>query len=189
VGLALRRIGSRTGSPLVVVLLTVVMLDACGSTSSSFSSASGQAQRSQEVTARSGTITLSQARIPQPASPDVAVAYFTLTNDGDAADRLVAVSSSVSREAIPMRDMTHDGASTMVNAKRLIVPAHGETQLRPGATHLMLQGLTRTLRVGVNVVLRLRFAHNGTLVVRVPVTSMTTGSGEPTSDMTSMPGM
>jgi hypothetical protein len=166
---------------IVAAVLLVPLLAACGSHGSShLGTATGPS-------ASAGSITLSNARVPKPASPDVAVAYFTLTNSGDSADRLVAAASSAARSAMPMKDVTQHGASAMVDVPRLTVPAGGTVDLSPGGTHLMLQQLTQTLDVGDTVVLHLRFAHAGSLTVRVPVTAMT-GVPEP-SDMSSMPGM
>jgi copper(I)-binding protein len=170
------------GSPtLAGMALLVPLLAGCGSSGSSDAAAASG------PSASAGSLTLSGARVPQPASPDVGVAYFTLTNSGTSTDRLVAAASSVSRSAMPMRDVTQHGASAMVDVKSLVVPADGSIELTPGGTHLMLQRLTRTLAVGDTVVLHLRFAHAGPLTVRVPVTAIT-GASEP-SDMSSMPGM
>lgn len=166
---------------VVAAVLLALLLAACGSSDSSDVAAASAPG------ARAGSITLSEARVPKPPSPDVAVAYFTLTNSGDSADRLVAATTSVARSAVPMRDVTQHGASAMVDVPSLVVPAGGTVELSPGGTHLMLQQLTHTLAVGDTVVLHLRFAHAGALTVSVPVTAMT-GVPEP-SDMSSMPGM
>jgi periplasmic copper chaperone A len=180
-----RRQAPRARLLVLVAATTALLLGACGSNGPS----SARSGSDQGVTARVGSITLSQARVPQPASPDVAVAYFTLANSGDQPDQLVSASSSVAGTAELMRDVTHGGASTMELVSNVTVPAHSQTQLRPGATHLMLEHLTRNLRVGDHVVLRLRFQHNGMLTVTVPVTSLTTGLMQPSPTMSSMPGM
>ena len=169
-------------APAGMVLLAA-LLSACGAQSSSTPSAQASG-----VSATAGSMVLSQARIPQPAAPDVAVAYFNLTNEGDAPDQLISASSSAALMVMPMKDVTHANASTMVDVKSLAVPAHGRIELRPGGMHLMLERLTRTLRVGDQVVLRLTFTHAGTLTVTVPVTPLSAGAAEP-SDMSSMPGM
>ena len=171
-------------APLAVLLAVTGLLAGCG-TSTARPGATAQDAAPSVV---AGSLTLSGARVPLPASPDVGVAYFTLTNAGSSVDRLVQARSPQARSVMPMKDVTHAGASTMVPVGALRVPAHGQTLLQPGGLHLMLQGLTQQLRVGDRVTLRLTFAHAGMIDVVIPVTPLLSESDRPT-DMVSMPGM
>jgi copper(I)-binding protein len=163
------------------LLTLVVVLAGCGSSSRTASAP----ERGPRVVV--GALTLSAPRVPLPASPDVGVAYFVLTNNGVDADDLVAASSPQARSVVPMRDVTRGGASTMVAVPRVTVPAHGRVTLEPGGLHLMLRGLTGRLAVGDQVRLRLRFADAGLLRVTIPVTPLADLT-EP-SDTGSMAGM
>ena len=169
---------------LILLLGMAALLAAC----SSGREGDLAAGPSSGANAGAGALTLSGGRVPFPASPDVGVAYFTLTNAGSSDDHLVSASSPSARSVMPMKDVTSHGSSTMVAVPSLTVPAHGETRLEPGGLHLMLQHLTRHLEVGDQVTLRLRFAHAGLIRVALPVTPLVGGSDDP-SDMDSMPGM
>ncbi len=169
---------------LTVLVGMATALVACGAGRGSDAAAGP----SSGASASSGDLTLSGGRVPLPASPDVGVAYFTLTNSGSSDDHLVAASSPAARSVVPMKDVTSHGSSTMVAVPSLPVPAHDATSLEPGGLHLMLQDLTRHLKVGDRVILLLRFAHAGVIRVALPVTPLV-GESEDPSDMGSMPGM
>jgi uncharacterized membrane protein YgcG len=62
-----------------------------------------------------------------------------------------------------------EGADTMVALGPVKIPAHGRVDFTPGHDHLMLQGLTRKLKVGQHVTVSLRFAHAGLIRVVIPV--------------------
>lgn len=58
------------------------------------------------VQARVGVLTITGGYLPQPASPDVAAAYFTITNAGSSSDTITKVTSNVAHEVIPMQETT-----------------------------------------------------------------------------------
>jgi periplasmic copper chaperone A len=174
---------ARTAGLLASLAVLGSLLAGCGDSGSSHDGAEPAAGAS----ASAGALTLTEGRVPMPASPDVGVAYFTVRNDADEADRLVSATTPVAGSVMPMKDVTKNGASTMVMVPALVVPAHGRQVLAPGALHLMLNDLTRRLQVGDRVELRLRFEHAGVVRVALPVIPLT-GSSTPT-DMSSMSGM
>jgi copper(I)-binding protein len=108
---------------------------------------------------------VSQAYVPQPASPDVAAAYFTVTDSGDRPDVLQAVSSDVSG----MTMMHQSTADSMKMVTSLTVPAHGKLVFSPGRYHVMLESPTRPLRQGDRVKLTLTFERAGRITVDAPV--------------------
>ncbi len=77
--------------PLVLAGLALA-LAACGAIGSS----------SGAVVARSGSLEVQGPYLPQPASPDVAAAYFTLKNNGAIPDTLLAADSPAAAYALPM---------------------------------------------------------------------------------------
>jgi copper(I)-binding protein len=105
------------------------------------------------------------AFVPLPASPSVGAAYLQLHNLTGKADTLVAVSSPVATKAMAMSE----GTDTMVALGPVKIPAHGRVSFTPGHDHLMLQGLTRKLKVGQKVTVSLRFTHAGVIRVVIPV--------------------
>ncbi len=167
---------------VAAVALLALVVAGCGSRGSN------PAAADPGVSVHAGSLTLSAARVPMPASPDVGVAYFRLTNDSDTSDHLVSASSPEARSVIAMKDVEKGGSMTMVGVQSLTVPPHGSVELQPGGLHLMLQHLTRHLAVGDHVRLDLRFAGAGHLTVTIPVTPIA-GASEDPSDMGSMPGM
>jgi copper(I)-binding protein len=120
-----------------------------------------------------GDLTVYDAYIRQPASPDVAAAYLTVRNDGESADRLssaycgAAGRTSVHADSAAMQP-GDEAASTP-----LPVPANGTVSLTPAKGHIMLENLTGTLRAGDTVSLLLRFDKAGQVLLDVPVISIT----------------
>lgn len=126
-------------------------------------------------------ISVSNAYIPLSATPDMAVAYFDISNTGGSADRLTGVSSPSVRSAA----LNQSTETSMQQIDGVDVPAHGGTQLARGGTHVMLMGLTLAPKVGQQIELRLSFQHSGTVTVEATVQPLTyeppTGSPTPTT--------
>lgn len=105
------------------------------------------------------------AYVPEPPSPDVAAAYFTVINTGGSADELTGVTSDVSAET-----MTHRSTGqTMEMVRSVPIPAHGRLAFRPGGYHVMLERPERRLRRGDHVTLTLRFRRSAAITVHAPV--------------------
>ena len=115
---------------------------------------------------RIGSLTVVDAFLPQPASPNVAAIYLTVKNSGSRPDALIAVSSAAAADSSLM---TENPNGTMGSLRRLRVPAHGQASLVPGKDHLMLEQPRRTLDVGQHVKVTLRFQRAGELSISVPV--------------------
>lgn len=133
-----------------------------------------------------GNIKITDAYIPQPASPDVATAYFTVTDTGSASDVLLSATSEPASQASLMQESeTGANAGTMTDiAGGLSIPADGAVELGPGGYHLMLTNPASKLTEGETVVLDLRFKKAGTVTLKIPVTSLLSDA-----QTSSMPGM
>jgi periplasmic copper chaperone A len=105
------------------------------------------------------------AYVPQPASPDVAAAYFTVVDEGRAGDELTGVASDVAAETM----MHRSTGQTMAMVGSVAVPAKGRLVFRPGGYHVMLEKPVRSLRPGDHVTLTLRFRRSAPITVRAPV--------------------
>ncbi|MGA5415040.1 copper chaperone PCu(A)C [Streptomyces pseudogriseolus] len=112
----------------------------------------------------SARLSVGSAYMPQPVS-DMAAGFLTITNDGDAADRLTSVSSDVAGQVTVHE--TVDGA--MQEVKSLDIPAHGSLVLESGGNHLMFEQLKREPKQGQKVSVELRFAHSDPVTVEIPV--------------------
>jgi len=202
-----RKPSLRIRAALCVGVCTAVALAAaaCSSTSTPTSSdaaghaVSATASPSPRGSASAGTIEITGAYLPQPATPDVAAAYFTIAEAGDQGDVLLSATSTPTAQAALMNESTTDGAETMTTVNGgLPIPAHGKVTLSPGGYHLMLTDPSSPLKQGDVVTLDLRFQHAGTVTLKVPVTALlsdaatgsdATAQASPMGDMPGMPGM
>jgi copper(I)-binding protein len=138
-----------------------------------------------------GSLRITGAYVPQPASPSVAAAYFKVTNAGPA-DTLVRVTSDVAAVVNVHESVVNGTTGSMVPLNDLPVPAGGFVALRPGGRHLMLMNPS-SLKEGGFVQLQLTFAHAGAVSIRVPVVPLTAvtavdaNDGHDTHDMESSP--
>ncbi len=115
------------------------------------------------------------ARAVPPTAP-ASAAFMTLKNTG-AATALVGATSDVS-EVAELHTHVHDnGVMRMRPVKRIPIPAHGETALKPGGYHVMLIKLKKPLKAGDTVHLTLRFQDGSTKRISAPVKMIHAGMG------------
>lgn len=173
---------------------------ACSSSASHTSptsspSASAAAASGLRGSASVGHIKITDAYIPQPATPSVAAAYFTVTETGSQGDVLLAATSVPASQASLMQESDSGvNAGTMSDlTSGLAIPAKGAVVLGPGGYHLMLTNPASPLTAGGSVALTLRFKDAGTVTLKVPVTSLLsdalTSDPSTASGMADMPGM
>ena len=112
-----------------------------------------------------GTLSISHAVVPAPASPSEASAFLIIDNRGPTPETLDSVSSP-DAETVMIHNVT---AGRMETVGALAVPAEGRVALAPGGYHLMLHGLNRAVVAGDTLTLQLHFAAAGALVVHAPV--------------------
>jgi copper(I)-binding protein len=186
--------GARGIAPASVALAAVAFcLSACGSTGSlpAAAGSSGAAASPSPSLAhvKTGDVEVTGAYIPQPASSDVAVAYFTLRDTGPTGDVLLSASTEPASQAMVMREAaTGSNAGAMVDVTGgLAIPAHGAVTLAPGGYHLMLTHPAVRLVAGDHVMLTLVMRDAGSVRIDVPVTSL--GSDAQNAPMPSTPGM
>ena len=116
--------------------------------------------------AAASPITVEGAYVREPASPDVAAAYFTVYNTTGQPDTLISVTTGAGEQAT----LHLDKGGTMTTADGgITVPAHGSVTLKAGTGHVMIQKLFGPLRAGQTVNIELTFAINGTVLVTAPV--------------------
>lgn len=117
-----------------------------------------------------GDLTISDpwSRALPPNAP-AGAAYFTVTNQGQAQDRLVGAASDIAGKA---ELHTHVKAGEMMRMQKVDavdIPAGGEATFAPGGNHVMLIGLKRPLKDGEQFPLTLEFEKAGKVRVEVPV--------------------
>ena len=137
---------------------TLVVLCVCGALSAS-------------VAVRAET-TLRVTEAWAPASPPTAangVAYMTVINRGQAPDRLVGVSGTVSEVAELHTHVTEGNMMQMRRVEAMEIQSGTPAVLQPGGFHIMLIGLKQPLVAGQTFPLRLRFERAGEITVEVSV--------------------
>jgi len=158
-------------SPIVVVALlslSVVPLAACTSQPDPVQARITNPARGTSVNAEVGRIRLLATRIDAPEDRKLLGGsntglFTTLANDGDAADRLVGVSSVYARQVV-MRQGT-DGPEAPVQVD---VPGNGVVSLQyPGGLHLEMVDLKLDVRAGRLLPVTFRFEKSGTVTVNV----------------------
>lgn len=116
--------------------------------------------------ATAGSITVFDAYVREPATDDVAAAYFAIRNDGSAPDTLLSVHSGAAA-AVSVHDLP--GAAGHQASGPLTIEAGQTVRLRPGEGHVMLESPVSPITPGQQVTLLLRFQDAGELLVSAPV--------------------
>jgi len=95
--------------------------------------------------------------------------YVTIDNQGDTADRLTGAFTDHAAMAMVHQNEMVDGVVRMRMAGEINLPAHDRIEMRPGGTHIMLEGLRAPLRTGdqFDLVLKFRASQDQPIKVRV----------------------
>jgi len=102
-----------------------------------------------------------------PGKAEIGAAYLTL--ESPVPDRLTSLSTPVANLAQLHNSTMEGGIMKMRMLPGLDLPAGQPVKLEPGATHIMLLGLTGPLRPGQSFPLSLQFEKAGTREVTVSV--------------------
>lgn len=97
-----------------------------------------------------------------------AAAYFEITNNGNAADTLVGVSSAIGDATMHSSSM-EGGIMRMRPLQSVDLPAHSVVKFQPGGNHIMITGLKRPLGEHDSFALSLHFQLSGDRDVTVEV--------------------
>jgi len=108
-------------------------------------------------------IVVTNAYVREPASPDEAAAYFTISNTTDTEDTLLSVDSGAGRSTT----LRNSSMAELTGGLRLA--AHSSVTLSPGDGHVMIENLLGPVQPGQTVNLQLTFTHNIPLIVEAPV--------------------
>lgn len=106
-------------------------------------------------------------------------AYLTVTNNGTAADRIVAAESPVAgRVELHTHEVDAAGVMRMRQVEAIELPAGETVGLRPGGLHVMLIGLADRLVEGETFPLTLVLEQAGEVDLEVTVEAVTYGVGD-----------
>lgn len=104
-------------------------------------------------------LTVTGAWIRPAARGAVSAGYFTVVNHGARPDRLTGARSLIAARVTLHQSRSTDGMATMRPLASVAIPRGAAITFAPGGMHLMIDGLTRELRLGTSVPITLRFAH------------------------------
>ena len=124
--------------------------------------------------AKAGSISVKDAwSRATPEGANVGVGYLTITNDGDAPDRLVAAEADFAEQAEIHQMTMANGVMQMRPVEDgVTIPAKGSVAFSPDSYHLMFMGLKSPLKQDDTVVGSLTFEHAGKVAVNFHVEAM-----------------
>jgi hypothetical protein len=102
-----------------------------------------------------------------------AAGYFTLSNDGAAARKLVGAASPACGSLMLHQSVQQGSEDRMAMVSSVAVPAHGQVAFAPGGYHLMCMSPAAAMTPGRSVPVTLRFADGGSLTASFPVRGAT----------------
>jgi copper(I)-binding protein len=103
--------------------------------------------------------------------------YFSVTNAGAEADRLLAVEADFPRVELHATEVDAAGVARMRPVEALEVPAGATVTLAPQGTHVMFMGLGDPLEEGESVPATLVFERAGRIEVEFRVEARDGGEG------------
>ena len=107
--------------------------------------------------------------IETPATARSGAGYLTITNAGDAPDRLLAVEAAVPAVQIHGSETDAAGVTRMLPVDGLEIPPGGTVALEPGGLHVMFMGLGAPFEAGAKVDATLVFERAGEIAVQFNV--------------------
>lgn len=110
-------------------------------------------------------------RLPPPVA-DTAAGYMTIRNHSDKDIEITGVKTGVADHPEFHAMEMHDGMMHMQKMDRVIVPAHGGISFSPGGNHLMLIGLTKSLKTGEHLMITLETSDGKSVMVHAEVRDM-----------------
>jgi len=123
---------------------------------------------------RRNGIVVSNVVAPEPvgtgAPADATMGVFlVVANEGDVDDTLAGVESPLAAKAQLHAAMGEGDMTMMMPLPALPVPHRAEVRLKPGGTHIMLEGLRRQVTAGDTVPIVLIFRRAGRVPIRARV--------------------
>ena len=146
--------------------------DSTGAGDTTVASDTTMAMDTTGATAEAGDLTITTARIGEPAGPTAGL-FLSVENAGDQPDSLVAVATDVSPE-VQLHETVTDGDTTSMNqlSGGIEIPAGESVDLEPGGLHAMLMEVDE-LVADQHVPVTLTFETEGDVEIVVPVVPLT----------------
>ncbi|HEX5581285.1 MAG TPA: copper chaperone PCu(A)C [Gemmatimonadaceae bacterium] len=141
----------------------------CAAGDASNGASGGASAGATSIVARAGDLVVTRAVAPAPIGDSPAALYFTVVNEGTAADTLTHVESDAAAEAM-LHDQVRRGGSVMMEHVGPLPISPGDSlRLAPGGLHVMLTGLRQRIAAGDTLRATLHFSRAGAVEIRAPV--------------------
>ena len=154
-----------------VVALGLGLAAVTGCSAQQGDEASSSAQSSTSASASAAPLTLDNGWA-KAADSGMTAAFGTLTNTSDKDVTLTGATALGTAESVQLHETVTDGSNGSSTMKEkdggFTIPAGKSITLEPGGNHIMLMGLTCSLKAGADLTLQLR-TDAGTQDVTVPV--------------------
>ncbi|ART80748.1 copper chaperone PCu(A)C [Oceanisphaera avium] len=115
---------------------------------------------------------------PLPPVATVGVAYFTVSNTGEADDVLLSAQSPIAEKVEIHTHVKEGELMKMRKLDDLTIAAKEQQQLAPGGLHLMLMGLKEVPELGSRFPVTLNFKNAGKVEIEVAVDEATAEHAE-----------
>lgn len=117
-------------------------------------------------------------RLVPPGTSNTA-AFMVIRNSGST-DRTVVQAQSPAAKVVELHNHINDnGVMRMRPVDKIEIKAGGQAELKPGGLHIMLIGLTRSLKEGETVPITLKLDDGSSTRVEVPVRPILPATGIP----------
>lgn len=127
-------------------------------------------------------VTQPYAREVPPGAP-ASASFMTLSNHSDQLIKLVEASSDAA-EVVELHTHSHDNGMMRMRRVDLIeIPAHGQTELKPGGLHIMLINPHKQITLGQTISVKLNFEDGSSKQVSMPVKSVKKPMGSMNHEM------
>jgi len=104
-----------------------------------------------------------------PPGPNRTMMGMVVVNEGDEPDYLIGVETDAARINELHKTVIENGVAKMVRQERIPIPPRSKVEFKHHGYHVMLIDLTRPLKEGDQVKVKLRFEKSGTVELTVPV--------------------
>lgn len=110
-----------------------------------------------------------------PPGQMTSASFLTIKNASDKEVALIKATSDVAKNVELHEHVHKDGMMQMRQVPKIVIPANGETILKPGGYHIMLIGLTRKIKAGDMVDINLEFDNGDKTAIKAEVKKIMQG--------------
>ena len=142
---------------LMVILILVFLLSACGTSAPAFSQ---------------GGIEITAPFAHAAGAGETTAAYMSIKNTAAEADTLLNASCDAAMMVQVMETMMEGDVMSMGDVPGIDLPAGSIVELRSGSYHIMLMDLKQELKEGSTISITLEFEQAGKITLEVPVLAL-----------------